>query len=191
MVKVMDRDYVKQSLNKSKRKKVLAIVGVSGSGKSVLEKNCVKKYPRLFNKLYQVSTRKRREPMEDSYLFLSKKFYSKFKEFLWGKTEINGDYYGTIPDLRKNKINTIILNEKGLKDFLKKADPDVEFFVLGLDISLDDLPVKRKNRDEEHLEEERKVLKYAERIYTIEDANYLNPKDVLDILKEEDFIKKE
>jgi guanylate kinase len=186
----MNKD-IKQILNKSNRKKVLVLVGVSGSGKSVLEKNCIKKYPGLFNKLYQVSTRDKREPLEDSYLFLTKKFYKKFQDFLWGKTEINGDLYGTIPDLRKNKINTIILNEKGLKDFLDKADPDVEFFVLGLDIDFDDLPVKRKNRGEEHLEEEREVLKYAEYTYKIQDANYLNPTDVLDILLEENFIKKD
>ena len=186
----MDKGYIKQALNKSKRKKILAIVGVSGSGKSVLEKNCVEKYPTIFNKLYQISTRDKRSHDEDSYIFLSKKFYQKFKEFLWGKTEINGNLYGTIPDLRKNKINTIILNENGIKDFLKKADPNVDFFVLGLDIALEDIPVKRNDRDKEHLKEERKVLKYAEKIYTIEDANYLNPTDVLDILNEEDFISK-
>jgi len=169
--------------------RILIIVGPSASGKSVFERNLISDYPNLFHKLQQVTTRKRRDD-KDPYIFISKKaFNEKFNQILIGRTLIHGNYYGSIPDFQENKINTIILNEDGLKDFLQSINNEeliADFIIIGIDRKLEELKEDdyREGRDSNYIIKEKDILKKAHFIFNVENEVFPKPSDFIQILKE-------
>ena len=151
--------------------KVLILAGPSGAGKSFIEKELVTKYPQLFHKLPQITTREMR-PNETraDYLFVSKEMFISLNCHIIGQTKTpNGqgyNYYGTLPDFRQDKINTVILNEEGYANFVKYADVlNFDFYEIGFDVKKNSIEIKRKDRDEKYIDSERKVLENANIVY--------------------------
>lgn len=151
--------------------KVLILAGPSGAGKSFIEKELITKYPQLFHKLPQITTRERR-PNETGadYLFVSKEMFISLNDNIIGQTKTpNGNgynYYGTLPDFRKDKINTVILNEEGYSNFIPFKDTlNFDFYEIGFDIKKNTIEIKRKDRDDSYIDSERRVLKNANIIY--------------------------
>lgn len=162
-------------------KKYLGIVGVSGSGKTYLMGELIKKYPSLFFKINQCTTRDiRDDETGDAYVWLdSKRDYDKLKHLLIAKTEVNGKFYGSIPEEREDKIGILILNEKGLLDLLNNPPLDREqYYIVGLNKTEND--VYREGRDDSHLAEERKVLEYADVVFTFGKGEWVNPERVME-----------
>ena len=153
--------------------KVLLICGVSGSGKSYVE-NMLKNRdihlePQiLFNKLTQVTTRKPRNQEEIDnkvYRFVDKDKYDKMKNNLIARTEINGNYYGTINTILEcdfyTVINTIIVNRQGWEDVYEELNDmygnEIDICTLRINCDIDNLE-KREDRDIEYLKSENKKL---------------------------------
>lgn len=158
--------------------RVLVFSGPSGCGKNFLEGKILRHYPELFNKLPQISTREMRpgEVQGNPYIFISENTFEKLKDNLVGRVGINSNLfrskYGSMADFRNDKINTLILSDEGLSDFLSiyKDKKDFRIFILGLDKHID-LP-ERKDRDEAMREEERKVLLRCNYVWNYEDHNF-------------------
>ena len=176
--------------------KFLVIVGVSGSGKTVLEQNLLKHG--IFHKLVQFTTRKPRlnESNGNPYIFIQESTYDYIKDKLIGRVQ-GGNFsnkYGTLPDIPFNKVGTIILSKEGLTDFLTEyvSKHNVEFFVLGLDIDVEDIPLdvlsSRNDRNLESIKLEREVLKFADKVLKFTPPNYPTADEVLKLLKDVKFI---
>ena len=177
---------------------VLAIVGVSGSGKSMLEANLIAEY-REFYKLRQFTTRPPRptETQGKEYFFVSEPEFLAMKDSLTGKvgfissneTLSYGSLYGSLPVRHKNKIATIILNEEGLTDLRNDITNGkmgrVNLKVLGLDVDTETVlrTAKRENRSDVFIERERVVLESAHYVYRITDGRYLQPNTLVDIFE--------
>ena len=158
----------------------LGIVGVSGSGKTSLMHNLIKKYPSLFFKMEQCTTREIRDnETGDAYVWLdSKRDYFKLEHLLIAKTEVRGHYYGTIPEEREGKIGILILNTKGTEDLLNNPPLDrEEYYIVGLDKL--EAEVVREGRAEAYIAKEREVLKYADITYTLNKGEYADPEAVM------------
>jgi Guanylate kinase len=188
---IMDKLYLKNTLKEAPL--VLAIVGVSGSGKSYLEANLVEEYPDIFHKWQQFSTRSKREgeSFGKPYVFVEHETYKKFADKLVARigSQFGKDKYGSIPDFKDGFVNTVIVSEEGLNDLINatidgRMPPDTDIKVLGLDIEIDDLAAdaRREGRDNEFLEKEREVLSYADYIHKTSNGRYMNPKDVLELI---------
>ena len=167
--------------------KYLAIVGASGVGKTSLMHNLINNYPSKFVKVEQCTTRDIRDnEVGDAYVWLdSKRDYDKLKHLFIAKTEIRGNYYGSIPLQDQDKIGIIILNEMGTKYFINDIERlnneggiQSQYYIIGLDKS--DISCKRIGRDEEYVKQERKVLQYADFIYTLDNNKYANPEEVME-----------
>jgi predicted ABC-type ATPase len=157
----------------------LVIAGVSGSGKSVLEKKLVEIYPDEYNKIVQTTTRARRvNEAKDAYVWLTPDQYDKFKHLLIGRTYFDGSNYGSIPVPCNGKINTIILNYEGLMDFVNNLNQkENRFVVVGIDKDNQAIE-KRETRDIELLNSERKVLDYCDRIFYLDDNEWIDPAQI-------------
>lgn len=161
-------------------KKYLGIVGISGSGKTTLMHQLIKNYPSLFFKINQCTTRDiRDDEVGDAYVWLdSKRDYDKLKHLLIAKTEINGKYYGSIPEEREDKIGILILNEKGLLDLLNNPPLDrKQYYIVGIDKT--EVNVYREGRDENYLNKEKEVLKYCDVVFTVGKNEWTNPERVM------------
>jgi len=172
----------------SSKNTIIVFAGPSGCGKSFLEKLMLTNHPNKFHKLPQASTRKRRHPDEDSYVFLQKKTFRLITDILIGKTTHNGDSYGTFPDFKMGYMNTIILSKEGLLDLyesLKNENIHANVMVLGIDATMDILPddAKRDGRDSNFLEKEREVLDYAHFIFKRKSStHYPSEKSVIELI---------
>ena len=189
------------SLATTGSRKLLALCGVSGSGKTTLEKNLIAEYPQYFQKLYQMSTRKMREGERygDPYTFVSREFFLSIKDRLIGRlgvaeNSLFKDYYGSIPDFSNDKISTIIVAEEAIVDLKQSIASgliDVDrLFIFGLDVKFEDLNEKdlREGRDSNFVARERSVLSHADIINRASCGRYLNPRTVVNILKDHGMI---
>lgn len=204
------RDYIGLSEEKP-RQKILVICGVSGSGKNVLEKKLIKDFPSIFYKLQQFTTRDMRpnEKQGDPYVFTSIDNFKSIEHLLIGivgnnKQEKNiwkNTRYGSLLELNKDKIATVILSEEGLKDLERLVDNpasiDLNFnishkdiFVLGLDIDKEYITEEgtRDGRDDDFLEKERKVLEMCNYVYKNDNGKFMSTFEVLDLLYRRKFI---
>lgn len=185
---------------KASKRNLLAIVGVSGSGKSTLERNLVERFPDLFNKWQQVSTRKMRpgERYGDPYIFVQDATFEDLKEKLVGRLGVvpNSIFpakYGSIADYVDGKISTVILAEEAiidLKEEIKKGNVQIDnLFIFGLDVEYGDLDAAdlREGRGADFLDKERTVLRHANMTYRNTNGKYLDPKIVLSILEAQGF----
>lgn len=186
--------------NKEKKFKLLLICGVSGCGKTYIEKllrdNNSKDNEIFFNKLNQVTTRPARNQTEIDlkvYEFITEEKYNSIQNNLIAKTEVNGYHYGTIKKLlpmTKNKtvINTVIVNRLGYDNIKNdfKNNKDVEILTLEIVTNDSDL-VLRNNRDIEL--EKLELDGIADLILYNNIGDRLNYDKVISALKEVKFIK--
>jgi len=140
------------------------IAGCSGSGKSYFEKQLVETYPEYFNKLPQVTTRKRRVENEKGYYFIGEDTYRYMEESLIARLgSFSGSKYGTIPVFENGKINTVIVSYDAIEDLFELIDSEkliiipimILFDIKDENISKDG---KRNDRDSSFLEKERTEL---------------------------------
>ena len=177
--------------------KFLIICGVSGSGKNMLEKNLCEQYPDMFVKCEQVTTRPKRSPDEDTYRFIDLTEYCNIQNLLIGQTNVecnkSNEFYGTLVNWNeRNRVQTIILNELGVKNFLQNDIREmvndgigVSFILLGLDrTDLEEIMKLegREDRDPEFLTKERSVLTHCNYVINVSKDNYAVAKDVVDTL---------
>ena len=125
----------------TQRRNFLFITGLSGSGKSYMEKELNGKEEVVadgrkfkYRKLMQVTTRPRRVDEYDysPYLFTNKAFYNRMKEnnMLIATSHVGSALYGTINDTNnaEGTINTVIVNRVGYESAMKDLD-----YLYGLD----------------------------------------------------------
>lgn len=174
---------------------VIMIAGVSGSGKSTFEKNLIDKYPEIFNKLPQITTRLPREgETNQDYYFVSRETYGNLSDVLIARLfRFNNNKYGTIPVFRPNFANTVIVNAESILD-TQKLDSlgliDVDLVLILFDVNLEDIPESgiREGRDMDFLNNERKnlletfedckdLVSYAVK-YNISELGYAEPEDI-------------
>jgi guanylate kinase len=179
---------------------VLAICGVSGSGKSVLEANLVSEYPEIFHKLHQLTTRPPRgnERQGEPYTFVTDVGFDALKDRLVGVIGTKEDSlfkkkYGSIPDFVETKISTVILAEEGIYDLFDKIKGSRPIFILGLDVQRHQLDHEaqshRPDRDEKFMNAERAVLSLAHKTWANGNGRYMQPVDVVNWLIEQGAIK--
>ncbi|WP_368880396.1 hypothetical protein [Proteus mirabilis] len=176
------------------RKLLLVIAGISGSGKSYLEKNLISTYPEFFNKWEQFTTRLPRPGEKESkpYIFVTEETYDRFKDCLVGRVGIDGESnfgktkYGSVPNFEKGKISTVILSTEGILDLKKSIDRgefECEVCIFGLDVDNSEI-VQREGRDNESLERERDVLNLADYRRKRANGTYIIPDDVVKVVNE-------
>jgi deoxyadenosine/deoxycytidine kinase len=185
----------------------LVLCGVSGSGKSTLEKNLIADYPDLFYKLQQFSTRAMRpgERQGDPYIFIQRSTFYGLQDKLVGvlgmkEGSIFKDLYGSLPDFVNGKIATIILAEEGIEDLMEKYQDETHVasqyrpVVVGLDVNYEELSaedrIARIGRDEEFIDKERQVLQHSDRVWRNGNGKYVNPKEIVEYLIYEGFIRR-
>jgi guanylate kinase len=108
------------------------------------------------------------------YYFVSKEKFLSMSDSLIGRVGIDSkfnNYYGTIAELDQEKINTIILSEEGLNDFLK-SDYSVKckYVIVGIRRKLDTLTPEElavRNRDHDVMMEEMNVFSYTNNIFDV------------------------
>jgi ABC-type dipeptide/oligopeptide/nickel transport system ATPase component len=167
--------------------KYLGIIGPSGVGKTTLMHNLIKDYPSLFFKVNQATTREIRDDERgDDYIWLnSKRDYKKIEHLLIARTEVRGSLYGSIPEAREGMIGVIILNEKGLLDLINQPQIDRQnYYIVGVNRPLEEIPVKRDGRDEDYLIKEREVLRFADMVFDVSRNNWVKTQDVMTITKD-------
>ena len=175
----------------------LVICGVSGSGKSMLEKNLCSAYPDMFVKCEQVTTRNKRSPDEDTYRFIDAGEYTNISHLLIGKTNIRtseaNTFYGTLVNWNeRNRVQTIILNERGITNFLENDvinmvndGININYSILGLDrTDLEEIQklAGREERNANFLQEERTVLKRCNYIANVNTNEYANEHEVMKLI---------
>lgn len=173
------------------KRKLLAIAGPSGCGKNYMTDKLIEDYPELFEQLPQYTTRPKRTLDENTYYFIEKEHYAIIKDTLIAKTTINNQFYGTVPCMKKDRIGIIIVNREGMDDLIRymeeNENADFDVFVLGID---SEIPMKREDRSEEYIEEERRLLLPRVDSWLVNTAEkYLTTNDVLSVLKREGFLE--
>lgn len=159
--------------------KFLVIGGVSGVGKTYVRDALVEKYPEKYCSIKQVTTRARREgELEDAYLFLTKDEYDKMQHSLIGRTEINGNYYGSIIEEGEERICIIILNEEGIRDFRKIKTLEDNSLFIALDKPIDQLEVRREGRDNKHLINERNIRDVCDITINLLNGRYVSLEEI-------------
>ncbi|QXN67757.1 hypothetical protein FPHOBKDP_00003 [Listeria phage LPJP1] len=184
----------------NKKRKFLALCGISGSGKNSVESILDGYYDNVngvfFKKLNQVTTRNIRNTDEFNsgiYSFITIDIYNLIKENLIGKTVIdNKYYYGTLDTSTTDGcINTIIVNAKGLSNLKndlnnKYGEDNYDLFVLQI---ANNTPVERRNRDAEFIRGEYNDLKGLSNATLINNpSKWLTVSDVINCLKKEGFL---
>lgn len=177
------------------KRKLLLICGVSGSGKTYIEKLLVESNEGYkFNKLNQVTTRLPRNLEEVNnrvYTFLDHDLYDILDstDILTAKTNVNGNRYGTILNLKEDHINTVIVNSNGIKDiihFIHRNKLDIDVFTICID---SDVLERREGRNDDFLEKERQELsEYYDLLLKNNADDRLNAKKVIDALKDNGFL---
>jgi len=159
--------------------KYILICGVSGSGKSTIEKQLSELdegYVK-FNKLRQVTTRDMREEELENppYLFLSEEIFKSYQPHLIAQSHFQDNYYGTMDTSidAEHVINTIIVNRMGYDNVVRDLNEkygEENIFIKTMRVISKDLAV-REGRDTESLLVEEKLLK------DIADFDIVNNKD--------------
>ena len=127
-------------------KKVLFVLGLSGSGKSFITTELINNYPETFYKLEQYTTRPRRSETENEYFYITKEHYKIVEDKLMSNTIVNGNWYGTIPTLNDTGIAIVIVNALGLKNgvqYVKKNNISYEIMYVKSEVPFE----IRKNRN--------------------------------------------
>ena len=154
-------------------KKVLAIVGVSGSGKTVLANSLISMYPEEFFLPQAFTTRARRDAT-DTYIFVDDHQYDNIRASLTGRTNFNGKKYGTLLNSNAKQVNIMLLTPEALADLMTSVGRD-DIFVLILDRSdYNTINEMRPDRSVTFLEQERNnvlaVIDQADYVYRINDG---------------------
>lgn len=160
--------------------KFLVIGGVSGVGKTYLRDALVQRYPEKYCVVKQVTTRSRRvdEP-EDAYIFLKDKSeYDSLHDQLVGRTEINGNYYGSLIVPEETRICVIILNEEGIRDFRSNKVLESNSLFIALDKAIDQLDVRREGRDDTHLTNERNIRDVCDITINLLNGRYVTLEEI-------------
>ena len=151
---------------------LLVLIGKSGSGKTILEKNLLSFIPNS-QKLRKVTTRPRRElEPADSYLFLTEeKYHSRFNN-LTVRTQTKGPkgetyWYGSIyPEQsirdfsKRHYTYTVVANAAGLRDLLQDSYMTNLFSIKILYVTSTPGAI-REGRGEQVLEDEANQLDMA------------------------------
>ena len=138
-------------------KKVLFVLGLSGSGKSFITTELIKNYPETFYKLEQYTTRPKRTSFEEEYYYITKDHFKLIEDKLMAITEVNGNSYGTIPTLAEDRIAIVIVNALGLKNgiaYVMKNNIAYEIMYVKTDSPFEE----RENRDLEYEENNIQVV---------------------------------
>ena len=117
---------------------VIALVGMSASGKDTVAKETVKRHPDIFNFVVSSTTRPPREGEEHGvnyYFYSLETFTSKLiKGEMIEAAEFNNWFYGTaIEALDPNKINICVLNPAGVESFIRDKRIDLEIVYVNCD----------------------------------------------------------
>lgn len=110
---------------------VVAIMGMSASGKDTVARETVKRHPELFHYVISSTTRPPREKEihgKDYYFCSIEDFTRKvLNGEMLEATEFNDWFYGTpIEALNPNKINLCVLNPAGIQALLEDSRLNVE-----------------------------------------------------------------
>lgn len=165
------------------KKKILALCGISGTGKTTLRDKLVRN-PEFYT-MVQVTTRNKREgESPESYIFLTNSQYKYIEDKLVGKMQFHGNRYGTLMSSREDGIGVIILNEAGLKDFKEvfKDNKDTLTLVVGLDKDISKLDVKREGRDTKSLMQEKRVIGMCDEVLVLDEGQYATVDDIKALL---------
>lgn len=171
------------------KKKILCIIGKSGTGKSTLIKYLLEKYPEKFNYTKSFTTRSiRKEDKEDinTHIFVNMEHYKKNKlnkkiiaEY---KSPLNYYSYITIELLDDEKINLYAIDPIAFNELSNKYSQ-----VFGVYLYLDENErIKRKkNRDKNDFVDEEKHLDKSllrGNKFEIIDINKMSVKEISDLL---------
>ncbi|ALN97969.1 guanylate kinase [Bacillus phage vB_BpuM-BpSp] len=169
------------------RKKLLVIAGPSGCGKNYMTDLLVKEHGNWFKQMPQYTTRAKRTPDENTYYFVDKLHFKLIEDKLIAKTEIHGDFYGTLPTMQDNKIGIVIANKLGIENLKRTIDENnYQVFYLGID---SEIPVKREDRDETYVEKERQGLKDLMDTWLVsKEDRFLTADDIVKELIDKDFL---
>lgn len=172
-------------------RKVLAIVGVSGSGKTVLANSLISMYPEDFFLPQAFTTRARRDAT-DTYIFVDDHQYGNIRASLIGRTNFNGKKYGTLLNSNAKQVNIMLLTPEALQDVMSSVGRD-DIFVLILDrTDFNSINEMRPDRSVPFLEQERNnvlaVVDQADYVYRVNDGFeeelvYPNPVDIAGVVK--------
>ena len=100
-------------------KTIIAFAGPSGAGKSELVRGLIESYPDNVTKWQQFTTRPRRGPGDD-YVFLSRDGYKKVQESLTCRTQFNGNFYGTMPEVTPKDVAVLTIADiEGIQDLYR------------------------------------------------------------------------
>jgi len=163
----------------------LVIAGPSGSGKTTLADSLVENYPSRFYKVKQVTTREMRDDEKAStYVWMRKRDFKGINHLLFAHTNINGEYYGSIPPTNDKiyKCGIIILNEEGFNNFKKDVLRE-NYFSIGLNLPFNNLN-KREERTQEYVENEYKVLEMCDQVLTPRFGKFVEPVEVIEIMED-------
>ena len=101
---------------------IVAFCGPSGSGKSELIQRLLDMYPDNVCKWKQATTRAKRGPNDD-YVFMTKPMYDVVRSTLTCRTEFNGNFYGTFPELVNADTAVLtIADAMGLSDLFADVE---------------------------------------------------------------------
>ena len=86
-------------------------------------------------------------------------------------------------------IGIIILNEKGLLNLINQPCVKREdYYIIGLNRPIEEIPVLREGRSEEYLLKEREVLKYADILFDVSRNQYVKPEDIVQLIRDYFYI---
>lgn len=162
---------------------VVAIGGVSGTGKSYLVQKLVETFPDTYFVMQQYTTRDKRNDQDTGYVFINDKKYEEMRPNLIARTTFNGKHYGTEWVPQEGKIGLVIANTQGMLDFLthelRGVDGGVgKVFALGLDRTDFDKVLEQDGgarQSRAHLlESERKVTQLCDFTHDCADDNFLD-----------------
>lgn len=151
-----------------KRLNFLLLTGVSGSGKSHLQTNLIKKFNQKYSKIEQVTTRRKRPDEFDNpqYKYISKMEYGIMDRFgnLFARTVVNDHNYGTIvSSINPKKINTIIIDMNGYMDFMQWTRDnfkryDIKILEVCLTVDSENIKLLKEIRPDRNLIEESRFI---------------------------------
>lgn len=140
-------------------KKIIFIAGNSGSGKSYMTTRLVNDFPDIFRKLPQYTTRPKRENEGNEYIYTNKEYFNSIKDTLIATTEVNGNFYGTKPEVEgDSRTGIVIVNALGLKNGINDLNTHYQNIDYGV-IFLDNDEPFESRKDKRDIDKEIKDLK--------------------------------